>query len=1114
TGAKAMAVSTDEGDAYGVNAYGGSIVSGDIESITVTASDNAYGALAEPDSDINLVMSGDMSVSSIAAGEAIGIGAFQDSNVTVTGLSDLTVAANEGVAVGIEAYDISSSDVTMNGNINVAADGNAYGALAWDASQVYLTGAKAMTVSADAGEAYGLLAQYGSTVSADVESITATATGDAYGAYAYSESSIDVVMSGDITVTSTSVGEAVGIGALTSSDVTIRGLKDLTVAAKDGNATGIEARDNSRVYVAMTGDISVEAVSGDAYGATAQGDSYISLIGAKAMSVSADAGDAYGLYALNNSSRMRAEVESIEVTASGKAYGIVGVLGGEVEAILSGDVTVRSTTSGEAVGIGTDYDGGTVVEGLEDLFVSSVSGDVVGIGADNDGYTKVAMTGDITVESTVSGDATGIGADRGGDVIVTGLEDLFVNAKAGAAVGIAADNESNVNVQMDGTAFVETEAGPAYGIYADDESGVVLTGGDLDVTGTQKARGLYADGDSSIRMTNGDIAINETADSAYMEVNDGGAVFLSGVTANTNEGGIISEDRTLITTDSYGTVSADLGTVIGGNMIHTGIESGDLDITITGGSKIIGAASADISNSDARINITLNSLADTDTWEVTADSYTNGTLTNRGTVDYQKVESLLDYNNGTEPGDFKTVTVDNFVGNDESAPEEIRGILQMKADINGEENDLLIAEETAEGTNRIEIQNLTNSGIERSGTLVKVYEDETTLDLEIANPDGVDASGQYVVDAGAWNYVLTSGDFSDVTGTGTEWYLTRNSLTSTGQGIVSSIVHADTWYREVGTLLNRMGIYRDGQYYGGFWFEAAANKQETDGGFGSQYDQQFTNFTVGWDKMYAKENGDLFIGIMGGYGKADRDIGSIGTTDLESTHAALYGIYRTHDGFYATGLVKYNKYDNDMSLFGVDNFSRKLLAELGEERVKGNWDQNGYGASLQIGKRMDRENGWYLEPQAQLSWMRVNGESYRTNTGIQVDIDDADSFRGRLGLLVGRSMNLRDETKLDLFGSLSLVHEFEGETDITMSGGKWTSDLSGTWGLIGAGFNWNFQPGKYLHGGLSYATGDNRDEPWGVYLGLSVEIGGTRSSKEKVEEAVAETEAEAEAKAE
>ena len=921
----------------------------------------------------------------------------------------------------------------------------------------------------------------------------------------------DVLVSGldDLTVTA-DAGNALGIGADRGGEVTVTGLENILATATQGNAAGLAADNGGYIDVTMSGNITALATDGYAYGVFAGDDSEVYLTGAQAMVVSADAGEAYGLYATRGGI-ISGDVQTIEVTsASDDAYGIAADRGGDIDIVLSGDVTVTSITEGDAAGIGADTGGDVHVTGLGDLTITADAGNAAGIGADRGGYVEVEMAGDITVESTTAGDAAGIGADRGGEVFVSGLQDMYVDAKSGAATGFGADNGGYLKISMDGTAYIETEDGPAYGIYADDESEVILSGGDLDVTGTDLVRGLYANDESSIYMTDGDIAINDIADSAYMEVNQGGAIYLSGVTANTFGGEILDEDRTLITTDSYGVLSADMGTVIGGNMIHTGIESGDLDITITGGSKIIGAANVPYYD-DARINITIDSLANEDTWEVTADSYTNGTLTNRGLVDYQNVESLLDYNEGTEPGDFKTVTVHDFVGNESITPEEETGILRIKADINGGENDLLIAEGSAEGVNRLEIQNLTNSGADRSGTLVLVEDAATDLELSIANPDEINAFGQRLIHAGPWSYELVSEEDEGLT---KEWFLERWSLTNTGVGIVSSMVNADVWYREVGTLLDRMGIYRDGDYYGGFWFQAAANKQEMDGGFGTAYDQQFTNFTLGWDKMYEKEKGDMFIGIMGGYGKADRDIGSIGTADLESTHAALYGIYRTHDGFYATGLVKYNKYDNDMTLTNVDKFSRRILAELGEGSVRGDWDQDGYGISLQIGKRMDRENGWYLEPQAQLSWMRINGENYVTNTGIEVGIDDSDSLRGRLGLLVGRKIQMKDDTKLDVFGSLSLVHEFEGETDITMSGGKWTSDLGGTWGVIGAGFNWNFQPGKYVHGGVSYATGDNREEPWGVYLGLSIELGGSRESKEKTEEASAEAETESEPAAE
>ncbi|NLY08812.1 MAG: autotransporter outer membrane beta-barrel domain-containing protein, partial [Tissierellia bacterium] len=437
----------------------------------------------------------------------------------------------------------------------------------------------------------------------------------------------------------------------------------------------------------------------------------------------------------------------------------------------------------------------------------------------------------------------------------------------------------------------------------------------------------------------------------------------------------------------------------------------------------------------------------------------------------------------------KTVTADKFVGNVSSTAEDSRGIVRMNVDINSGLNDLLIVN-SATGVNRLAIRSLTNSKLERSGALVQVKDPATAFELSIAEPDEIDSLGQKLVYAGAWSYALASEIKAGIT---KEWYLLKTgALSNIGRGIVNTTINPDTWYTEVYTLLNRMGIYRDGEYSGGFWFEAIANKQKTDGAFEKQHDQQFRNFTIGWDKMYAKDKGDLFLGIMGGYGKADRDISNIGDADFKSTHASLYSIYRTNNGFYATGLIKYNKYDNDMTMKGKEN-------------VTGEWSQNGYGASVQVGKRLDGQKGWYLEPQAQFSWMRINGESYTTNTGLQVDIDNLDSVRGRFGLIGGRSVILKDNSKLDFYGSLSLVHEFEGKTDVSIDDDKFSaSDLSGTWGVVGTGFNWNFKPGQYLHGGVSYATGGKREQPWGAHLGLSIEVGGNGLSTKKQEVASVE----------
>jgi len=129
----------------------------------------------------------------------------------------INVQTGNGDAVGIGAEDSSGTTVKMdaanktNNNITVhsLSGGNAYGMVASGDSEIVFKNVKDLTVTANAGDAYGLFANDPSTISGDVESITVTASGNAYGAYAYSGSSIDALMSGDITVTSIGAGTAV-----------------------------------------------------------------------------------------------------------------------------------------------------------------------------------------------------------------------------------------------------------------------------------------------------------------------------------------------------------------------------------------------------------------------------------------------------------------------------------------------------------------------------------------------------------------------------------------------------------------------------------------------------------------------------------------------------------------------------------------------------------------------------------------------------------------------------------------------------------------------------------------------------------------------------------------
>ena len=389
----------------------------------------------------------------------------------------------------------------------------------------------------------------------------------------------------------------------------------------------------------------------------------------------------------------------------------------------------------------------------------------------------------------------------------------------------------------------------------------------------------------------------------------------------------------------------------------------------------------------------------------------------------------------------------------------------------------------ATGENLIEVQNISNSGIERMDALI-VAEDgaNSTSVFSLADTDGV-------VDAGAWNYALTEGLLDD--GISKEWYLKRNGLTTVGRGIVSSLIGSDIWYTEVDTLFNRTGLYKEG-YSGGVWANVAAKKSEYSPQSGIEFEQKFKTISLGYDKKIEQKEGcpALYQGVMVGYGTADRDISdNIGNTDIDSFHASFYSLFRWNDGLYVTGLLKYNHYKSDMTVTRLDDFSADLGQALGFDTVTGKYEQDGGGFSLMAGKRFDAgKEGWYWEPQLQLSWMLMSGDDYTTNSGIDVNISSSNSIQARGGVLFGKSFETSAGSMLDLFAKISIVHEFDGKTDLIMSGAKYTSDLSGTWGVYGVGMNWQVGKGQYINANFQYADGSGRTDPWAAQLGFSLDM--------------------------
>ncbi len=475
----------------------------------------------------------------------------------------------------------------------------------------------------------------------------------------------------------------------------------------------------------------------------------------------------------------------------------------------------------------------------------------------------------------------------------------------------------------------------------------------------------------------------------------------------------------------------------------------------------------------ARVNITID---DSSLRNVAHNSYTNGALNNAG---------LINFGEKAECG-FKTVEAASYNGEADSA-------LIMKTDINAKEkNDKLIVSGSAEGKSKVAVYNTKASGVERSDALILVKGDSTNAKFELGNAD-MTIGGISYISAGAWKYRLENSEEAKgktaspavATVPAREWYLIKDGTSATGDAIAQAAIQHDLWYTETNTMTKRLGIYRDDMWNGGFWIEAAANKEDfkIEKTNMLNENQNFKTGTIGYDWKSETENGATWYGIMAGYGKSNSDlVGGVGDLDVKSFHASLYAVHRKTDGLYINTILKYNKYKNEMEITHKDSFTKDLAGYDG-----GEWDQNGLGISLQAGRKIDLTKGWYAEPQLQLSWNRVFASDYTTKSGIKVDIDDIDYIRLRGGLVFGRQITYADGRFLDYYGDISVIHDFDGDATLRMSGAEHKSSLGGTWGTFGIGANYKYADGKFAHIRVQYSDGTSYREPITVYAGLSFE---------------------------
>ena len=438
-----------------------------------------------------------------------------------------------------------------------------------------------------------------------------------------------------------------------------------------------------------------------------------------------------------------------------------------------------------------------------------------------------------------------------------------------------------------------------------------------------------------------------------------------------------------------------------------------------------------------------------------------------------KVRNLVGGANPTAAGiihpiDARPITIQNYSGFVNAdykagvpASEEGKGqiIIQHAADnshvtVQGDSAKNL----TDDASYRAEMQSLANKlqytgNDKKLATAVQINEGVTRpAAVAELGTDAFDSQGNLVV--GNTATVKHAGESSLVSGT-------KSALAST----------AMAWRNNTNDLQRRLGDLRLANTDQGVWAKYIGGKSKITDGADAR--MTYNGVQVGYD--HKASNGWIFGGALD-YSTSSNSY-AVGSGDGKIGGIALYGTKQHDDGRYLDIIARGNRLSNNYKLYSV-----------GGQRVNGDYHTFGTSLSAEYGKRIKKQNGFYIDPSVEFIVGRLNGISYDANIAgggsMHVKADGVNSAVGRLGFGIGK-----ETEKSNIFAKLALAHEFSGKMNTTYFAPgnptvKTELDLKDTWLDAEIGGSWSVRPSTYLYGTFTKNFGATIDNTWRIDAGV------------------------------
>jgi len=287
------------------------------------------------------------------------------------------------------------------------------------------------------------------------------------------------------------------------------------------------------------------------------------------------------------------------------------------------------------------------------------------------------------------------------------------------------------------------------------------------------------------------------------------------------------------------------------------------------------------------------------------------------------------------------------------------------------------------------------------------------------------------------------------------------------RGIRSAVVGNFNAWRTVADDMYRPRVLQQGEPTG-IWARIGGGKYSYSGS-GIDTATDYTRIQGGYD---AKISRGWTVGGQVSYLRGSEDYVFDGSGKVKSFSVGAYGLKDLGKDQYVHVETQVGRVSND---FTARN-------EIGEA-MSGDTKSNAYSIGVRYGKTLKYDNGFYVEPQAQLNFTHFGGRNFNVGN-VFVNQSSVNSTSGKIGLELGKQFG-----NGNLYTRFAAGHAFTGNVKTAFASGsvaKLTEqDLKGTWTELAFGGRYGFNSNNSVFADVATGLSGDLQADWGVNAGFT-----------------------------